>query len=198
MKNECYWDYPLTGKDGKIEKRSRIYRDYYLDHNGELTCKQVAQHFGIKEQTIKEHKSRYDWDTVLNDKRAFESQQKRVQRLNIYNDFIEKDLKKSSNRLNAKYALEMMSAIKLGLAENDGSYNIPDALTEEVAIDILLKVNPDTVHKQILRNLEQPGTIKDTQTIEGTIRTTGELNLTLLEKEKKAKEYFQELEKDFK
>lgn len=68
-----YWDKPLIGKNGKKEGITvRKYRDYYFE-NTDLTLQELADHFGVRESTMRHHSSNFDWDKVLEDITAYES-----------------------------------------------------------------------------------------------------------------------------
>lgn len=166
MTDECYWNRPLTGKNGQTENGSRKYRDYYIEKNGEISNKDMADHFNISESNIKTHKSNYRWDKVLADKRAYEQKKREEKREAEYQKFIDTDLKNAKTQLNSLYTLSQIALIYLGVLPDNGTLEIPDDMTIKQATKIL-QGNPKAIrqmHNQILRDLEKPNTINDNQT----------------------------------
>ena len=165
MTDECYWNRPLTGKNGQTENGSRKYRDYYIEKNGEISNKDMADHFNISESNIKTHKSNYRWDKVLADKRAYEQKKREEKREAEYQKFIDTDLKNAKTQLNSLYTLSQIALIYLGVLPDNGSLDIPEDMTIKQATKIL-QGNPKAIrqmHNQVLRDLEKPNTINDSQ-----------------------------------
>ena len=165
MTDECYWNRPLTGKNGQTENGSRKYRDYYIEKNGEISNKDMADHFNISESNIKTHKSNYKWDKVLADKRAYEQKKREEKREAEYQKFIDTDLKNAKTQLNSLYTLSQIALIYLGVLPDNGSLDIPEDMTIKQATKIL-QGNPKAIrqmHNQVLRDLEKPNTINDSQ-----------------------------------
>ena len=165
MTDECYWNRPLTGKNGQTENGSRKYRDYYIEKNGEISNKDMADHFNISESNIKTHKSNYRWDKVLADKRAYEQKKREEKREAEYQKFIDTDLKNAKTQLNSLYTLSQIALIYLGVLPDNGSLEIPEDMTIKQATKIL-QGNPKAIrqmHNQVLRDLEKPNTINDSQ-----------------------------------
>ena len=168
MTDECYWNRPLTGKNGQTENGSRKYRDYYIEKNGEISNKDMADHFNISESNIKTHKSNYRWDKVLADKRAYEQKKREEKREAEYQKFIDTDLKNAKTQLNSLYTLSQIALIYLGVLPDNGTLEIPDDMTIKQATKIL-QGNPKAIrqmHNQILRDLEKPEKINDKQKLE--------------------------------
>lgn len=165
MTDECYWNRPLTGKNGQTENGSRKYRDYYIEKNGEISNKDMADHFNISESNIKTHKSNYRWDKVLADKRAYEQKKREEKREAEYQKFIDTDLNNAKTQLNSLYTLSQIALIYLGVLPDNGSLEIPEDMTIKQATKIL-QGNPKAIrqmHNQVLRDLEKPNTINDSQ-----------------------------------
>jgi hypothetical protein len=178
MTDECYWDYPLKGVNGKKENGSKKYRDYYFDNNGELTSQQVADHFGLAKITIDQHRSNYQWDMVLADKQAYETRKRREKREQTYEKHIEKDYSNANTVLNIKYTQIQMAAVKVGIMQPTPGLYIPDELTFEKAWDTINRTDLKTLQTVIMRDLEKSGTINDKQKIESENINTN-LNIPL-------------------
>ena len=161
MTDECYWNRPLTGKDGKKENGSRKYRDYYFEKEGNITNKELADHFNVSESVIKVHKSNYQYDKVLSDKKAYEREQSRLKRDADYLKHIDEHNKNAKIALNVKYAQIEIAAMKVGIIPV--TKTIPNELTFEKAWATLDKISPETLQKVIMRNFEQPAVINGTQ-----------------------------------
>ena len=165
MTDEEYWNRPLKGKNGQTENGSRKYRDYYIDHNGEITNQQIADHFGVSKSVIESHKSNYNYDKVLRDKKAYEQKKREEKREAEYQKFIDTDLKNAKTQLNSLYTLSQIALIYLGVLPDNGSLEIPEDMTIKQATKIL-QGNPKAIrqmHNQVLRDLEKPNTINDSQ-----------------------------------
>ena len=154
MNNECYWDYPLKGEDGCTENGSRKYREFYFEKNGECTCKEIAEHFGIAEQTVKNHKKNYGWSDALNDKRAYVARKRREKRELNLDEFKDKDYENANAVLNGRYKLLTLSYIVLGIIENTNNLTIPEWLTEKIALKIVMDEKTFRTHNQILTDLD--------------------------------------------
>ena len=165
MTDEEYWNRPLKGKNGQTENGSRKYRDYYIDHNGEITNQQIADHFGVSKSVIESHKSNYNYDKVLRDKKAYEQKKREEKREAEYQKFIDTDLNNAKTQLNSLYTLSQIALIYLGVLPDNGSLEIPEDMTIKQATQIL-QGNPKAIrqmHNQVLRDLEKPNTINDSQ-----------------------------------
>lgn len=163
MKDDCYWDYPLIGLNGKKENQSKKYRDYYFEHNGNLTSQEVADHFNLKLQTIKNHRSNYQWDDVLLDKKAYESKQRREAQEDNYKKFLDQDANEVTELLNGKHRFIRLCEIKLGLVPNHENIQMPEWLTIDMAYDTVKDLKPETLHKMAIRDFEQPYNIDKQQ-----------------------------------
>lgn len=165
MTDEEYWNRPLKGKNGQTENGSRKYRDYYIDHNGEITNQQIADHFGVSKSVIESHKSNYNYDKVLRDKKVYEQKKREEKREAEYQKFIDTDLNNAKTQLNSLYTLSQIALIYLGVLPDNGSLEIPEDMTIKQATKIL-QGNPKAIrqmHNQVLRDLEKPNTINDSQ-----------------------------------
>lgn len=154
MTDECYWNYPLKGKDGRTENGSKKYRDYYFEKNGNITCQEIADYFKVSESVIKGHKSNYEWDNVLSDKNNYikrKRAEKREQQLDLFKD---KDYKNVINLLNGHYKLVMLAYMFLGLMDTPPEVIIPDWLTESRAVKIVMANPLSKLHNQILTDLD--------------------------------------------
>jgi len=159
MTENCYWNYALTGLNGRPEgKTVRKYRDYYFRHYDDITLKQLADHFGISESTMQKHSHNFQWKAVMRDKKAYdskvESEECRQKREAIYESFIEKDYKTVDGLLSLKYTQMQVCAIILGWLPNENDIKLPD-ISEKEAFDYIASINPNTLHKMLLRDLEK-------------------------------------------
>ena len=154
MDTECYWNYPLKGEDGCTENGSRKYREYYFEKDGECTCKEIADHFGVAEQTIKNHKKNYGWKDALNDKRAYIQKKRLERRERNLDEFKDKDYKNANAVLSGRYKLLTLSYIVLRINENEDNLTIPEWLTEKVALKIVMDEKTFRTHNQILTDLD--------------------------------------------
>lgn len=166
MSDECYWNYPLKGINGKKENGSKKYRDYYFDHDGDLTSQQIADHFGLAKSTIDQHRSNYQWDRVLADKKAYLQRKRDEKREENYQQHLDTDFKNANTVLNIKYTQIQMAAIKVGIMKPIPELTIPKELTFEKAWDTINRTDLKTLQTVIMRDLEKSGTINDKQKIE--------------------------------
>ena len=164
MTDKEYWNYPLTGKDGKTENGSRKYRNYYFEKDGNISNKELAAHFNVSESVIKQHKSNYQYDAVLSDKKAYELKQQQEKRNEDYQKHIDSHNKNAKIALNLKYAHVEMAAMKVGLIPQ--TKELPSELTFKMAWNTLDKISPETLQRIIMRNFEQPATINGLQKVE--------------------------------
>ena len=171
---ECYWNYPLTGLNGKKENGSKKYRDYYFDNDGDLTNQQVADHFGLAEITIRQHRHNYQWDTVLADKKAYLQMRREKIREENYQKHIDKDFKNADTVLTIKYTQIQMAAVKVGIMKPIQGLTIPEELTFEKAWDTINRTDLKTLQTVIMRDLEKAGNINDKQ----VHNVHGEMDLT--------------------
>lgn len=164
MTDEEYWNYPLKGKDGKTENGSRKYRDYYFEKNGNISNQEMADHFGVGISAIEGHKSNYQYDKVLSDKKAYEQRKRQAEMDEDYHNHRYEHNKTAKIALNVKYAQIELAAMKVGIIP--ANKPIPTELTFEKAWNTLDRISPETLQKIIMRNFEQPGTINSTQRLE--------------------------------
>lgn len=161
MSDECYWNYPLKGINGKKENGSKKYRDYYFDHDGDLTSQQIADHFGLAKSTIDQHRSNYQWDRVLADKKAYLQRKRDEKREENYQQHLDTDFKNANTVLNIKYTQIQMAAIKVGIMKPIPELTIPKELTFEKAWDTINRTDLKTLQTVIMRDLEKSSSIKD-------------------------------------
>jgi len=154
MTDECYWNYPLKGKDGRTENGSKKYRDYYFEHNGDITCKEIAEHFGVSESVIKGHKSNYEYDKVLTDKNNYIKKKRAEKRERQLDEFKEKDYTNVSNLINGHYKFVALSYMKLGLMQKPPEIIIPEWMTEKIAVETVMKNPLSKLHTQALTDLD--------------------------------------------
>ena len=168
---ECYWNYPLIGLDGKKEKSSKKYRDYYFDHDGDLTNQQVADHFKLAEITIRTHRYNYQWDRVLADKKAYLQMKREAIREETYQKHLDKDYSNANTVLNIKYTQIQMAAIKVGIMPPINGVVVPEDLSFDKAWDTINRTDLKTLQTVIMRDLEKAGNINDKQshTIHGDL-----------------------------
>lgn len=185
---ECYWNYPLTGLNGKKENGSKKYRDYYFDNDGDLTNQQVADHFGLAEITIRQHRHNYQWDTVLADKKAYLQMRREKIREENYQKHIDKDFKNADTVLTIKYTQIQMAAVKVGIMKPIQGLTIPEELTFEKAWDTINRTDLKTLQTVIMRDLEKAGTINDKQKVESENLNTN-VNFTSKSTEEVVKEH---------
>ena len=180
MTDECYWNQPLIGKDGRTENGSRKYRDYYIDNNGEVTNQEIADHFGVSKSVIEGHKSNYNYDKVLADIKAYQRKKREEKREEAYQEFIDHDLNNAKTQVTALYTLSQIALIFLGVLPPQNNLEIPSDMDANKAIKIL-QGNPQAInkmHNQILRDLEKSDKINDKQEFTADI-TSKNLNLNM-------------------
>lgn len=165
MTDEQYWNYPLKGKDGRIENGSRKYRDYYFEKNGDITNEELATHFNVSKSVIEGHKSNYQYDAVLSDKKAYEAEKRRIKREESYQKHLDEDNKNANIALSIKYKQIEMSAIRVGIIPGDIDA-LPDELTFDKAWDTINRIGIDKIKNIIMRNFEEPATINGLQKVE--------------------------------
>lgn len=161
-----YWNYPLKGKNGRTENGSKKYRDYYFEHDGNISNQEIADYFGVSKSVIEGHKSNYDYDGVLADKKAYIQHEREKKREEAYQEFIDHDLKNAKTQITALYSLSQIALIYLGLLPDNGQLDIPEDMTIKEATRILQN-NPAAInrmHNQVLRDLEKAPAINDKQT----------------------------------
>lgn len=158
---ECYWEQPLLGKNGSTENGTRKYRDVYFDHNGHITCEQIAKMFDTDKRNIENHKSNYNWDGVLADKKAYLQRKRDEKREENYQKHIDKDFKNADTVLTIKYTQIQMAAIKVGIMKPIPELTIPKELTFEKAWDTINRTDLKTLQTVIMRDLEKAGNIND-------------------------------------
>ncbi|WP_407375492.1 hypothetical protein [Methanobrevibacter sp.] len=164
MTDECYWNHPLKGKDGRVENGSKKYRDYYFEKNGNVTNQEIADHFNVGISTIENHKSNYQYDKVLSDKKAYEQKIRQQEMEEDYQQHRYDDNKNVKIALNIKYAQIEIAAMKIGIIPK--TKTLPEELSFDKAWDTINRIGIDTLQKVIMRNYEQPGTINSSQKLE--------------------------------
>ena len=164
--DECYWEQPLVGNNGRTENGTRKYRDVYFEHNGNISCEQIADMFNTDKRNIENHKYNYQWDTVLADKKAYLQRKRDEKREENYQKHLDKDFKNADTVLTIKYTQIQMAAVKVGIMQPTPGLYIPDELTFEKAWDTINRTDLKTLQTVIMRDLEKSGTINDTQRIE--------------------------------
>ena len=164
--DECYWEQPLVGNNGRTENGTRKYRDVYFEHNGNISCEQIADMFNTDKRNIENHKYNYQWDTVLADKKAYLQRKRDEKREENYQKHLDKDFKNADTVLTIKYTQIQMAAVKVGIMQPIPGLIIPDELTFEKAWDTINRTDLKTLQTVIMRDLEKSGTINDTQRIE--------------------------------
>lgn len=182
--DECYWEQPLVGKNGSTENGTRKYRDVYFEHNGHITTQQIADIFGVDKRNIDNHKSNYNWDGALADKKNYEQRKREQKREENYQKQLDKDYQNADTVLTIKYTQIQMAAIKVGILSPNPDLPIPDELTFEKAWDTINRTDLKTLQTVIMRDLEKSGTINDKQRIESenynnnlnfSVKTTAEV-----------------------
>ena len=158
---ECYWEQPLLGKNGSTENGTRKYREVYFNHNGHITCEQIAKMFDTDKRNIENHKSNYNWDGVLADKKAYLQRKRDEKREENYQKHIDKDFKNADTVLTIKYTQIQMAAVKVGIMKPIQGLIIPDELTFEKAWDTINRTDLKTLQTVIMRDLEKAGNIND-------------------------------------
>ena len=164
--DECYWEQPLVGNNGRTENGTRKYRDVYFEHNGNISCEQIADMFNTDKRNIENHKYNYQWDTVLADKKAYLQRKRDEKREENYQKHLDKDFKNADTVLTIKYTQIQMAAVKVGIMQPTPGLYIPEELTFEKAWDTINRTDLKTLQTVIMRDLEKSGTINDTQRIE--------------------------------
>lgn len=177
---ECYWEQPLLGKNGSTENGTRKYRDVYFNHNGHITCEQIAKMFDTDKRNIENHKSNYNWDGALADKKAYLQRKRDEKREENYQKHIDKDFKNADTVLTIKYTQIQMAAVKVGIMKPIQGLIIPDELTFEKAWDTINRTDLKTLQTVIMRDLEKAGNINDklTHNIHGEMDLNQTINNT--------------------
>jgi hypothetical protein len=176
--DECYWEQPLVGNNGRTENGTRKYRDVYFEHNGNISCEQIADMFNTDKRNIENHKYNYQWDRVLADKKAYLQRKRDEKREENYQKHLDKDFKNADTVLTIKYTQIQMAAVKVGIMQPIPGLIIPDELTFEKAWDTINRTDLKTLQTVIMRDLEKSGTINDKQKIESENINTN-LNIPL-------------------
>lgn len=176
--DECYWEQPLTGLNGSKENGSKKYRDVYFEYNGNISTQQIADMFGVEKKSIDNHKSNYQWDKALADKKAYLQRKRDEKREENYQKHLDKDFKNADTVLTIKYTQIQMAAIKVGIMKPINGLHVPDELTFKEAWDTINRTDLKTLQTVIMRDLEKSGTINDKQKIESE-NINANLNLPL-------------------
>ena len=190
MTDECYWNYPLKGKNGQTENGSRKYRDYYIEKNGAVSNQEIADHFGVSKSVIEGHKSNYEYDKVLSDIKAYKQRKREEKREEEYQEFIDADLNNAKTQLTSLYTLSQIALMYLGVLPDNGLLKIPEDMTFSKAIKIL-QGNPQAINKmhgQVLRDFEKAPTINDKYKLESENLNTN-VNFTSKSAEEVVKEH---------
>lgn len=161
--DECYWEQPLVGNNGRTENGTRKYRDVYFEHNGNISCEQIADMFNTDKRNIENHKYNYQWDRVLADKKAYLQRKRDEKREENYQKHLDKDFKNADTVLTIKYTQIQMAAVKVGIMKPIQGLIIPDELTFEKAWDTINRTDLKTLQTVIMRDLEKAGNINDKQ-----------------------------------
>ena len=154
MTDEEYWNYPLMGKDGRTENGSRRYRDYYFEHNGEITNQEIADYFNVEKTTIERHKSNYEYDKVLADRNNYIKRKRAEKRERELDEFKDKDYTNVNNLINGHYKFVALAYMTLGLMSIPPGLIIPDWMTEKIAIETVMKNPLSKLHSQALTDLD--------------------------------------------
>lgn len=154
MTEECYWNFPLVGNDGRTENGSKKYRDYYFENDGNVTNQEIADHFGVEKTTIERHKSNYRWDEALTDRNNYIKKKRAEKRERQLDEFKDKDFTNVNNLINGHYKFVALAYMKLGLMETPKGIMIPEWMSEKIAVDTVMKNPLSKLHNQALTDLD--------------------------------------------
>lgn len=196
MSENCYWEKPLRGLDGKKEKKSKIYRDYYFENNASLTSQEVADHFNLSKEAIDRHRSNYQWDLVYSDKKRHDERKRNEVQDENYKEFVDQDAKNVKGLLTGQYLLVQLAMIKLELLPNTHNKEIPSWLTHKDALNIIEKTPMDKLHKMAIRDFEKPYVINDKQEHEMSGNLQIDTTVNLLERVKEKRKELNDLRSD--
>ena len=166
---EYDWRHPIevpnpNNKSGlSKENGSFKWFQYWLKY--QCTYKQIADYFNTSEKSVQVLASRFKWRERKKNKEDYDSRQREKIQQQRYQEFIDKDYKNAKTQLNSLYTLSQIALIYLGVLPDNGTLQIPDDMTIKQATKIL-QGNPKAIrqmHNQILRDLEKPNTINDSQ-----------------------------------
>lgn len=166
---EYDWRHPIevsnpNNKSGKsVENGSFKWFQHWLTDN--CTFKQIALHFGVAESTVRVTAMKFKWKERKRNKEDYDSRQREALQQQRYKEFIDNDYKNAKTQMDALYTLSQIALIYLGVLPDNGSLEIPEDMTIKQATKIL-QGNPKAIrqmHNQVLRDLEKPNTINDSQ-----------------------------------
>lgn len=166
---EYDWRHPIEvpnpkNKSGKsVENGSYEWFKYWLQNN--CTFKDVAIKFKRSEETIRGTAKLFKWKERKRNKEDYDTRQREALQQQRYKEFIDNDYKNAKTQMDALYTLSQIALIYLGVLPDNGSLEIPEDMTIKQATKIL-QGNPKAIrqmHNQVLRDLEKPNTINDSQ-----------------------------------
>lgn len=154
MTDECYWNYPLKGRDGRTENGSKKYRDYYFEKNGNITNQEIADYFNVGISSIEGHKSNYEWDKALTDKNNYIKRKRAEKRERQLDEFKDKDFTNVNNLIKGHYKFVALAYMRLELMPTPPGLIVPEWMTEDLAVETVMKNPLSRLHNQALTDLD--------------------------------------------
>lgn len=166
---EYDWRHPIevsnpNNKSG-ISIENGSYEWFKLWLKKDCTYQQIADHFNTSKQHVSNMAKLFKWKERKRNKEDHDTRQREALQQQRYKEFIDNDYKNAKTQMDALYTLSQIALIYLGVLPDNGSLEIPEDMTIKQATKIL-QGNPKAIrqmHNQVLRDLEKPSTINDSQ-----------------------------------
>lgn len=166
---EYDWRHPIevpnpNNKSG-ISIENGSYEWFKLWLKKDCTYQQIADHFNTSKQHVSNMAKLFKWKERKRNKEDHDTRQREALQQQRYKEFIDNDYKNAKTQMDALYTLSQIALIYLGVLPDNGSLEIPEDMTIKQATKIL-QGNPKAIrqmHNQVLRDLEKPNTINDSQ-----------------------------------
>ena len=142
-------------------------RLFWLAHP-KTTNIDLAGEFNVDTSTISTWKKEYQWEAIYGEYVKDFLEESIQERSRLYMNFLRDNYFQSQKMLDGKISLYECACQNLGLMEGEPEFE----LSKKEALDIIKQTSIPDLHKMILRNLEVPYSINDTQKM--TIQTIEE------------------------